>query len=131
MKLIEIKEIRTEDYDLSEAVIPIHIVMTMEQILRDGKITNNVQYYIMGALIEMFKNGGPTRWPRDLNPYSMTTSYELIESIRGLSPKDQVDAAAWLLNELHRPVDFETNPRAYCNPQMGTEEWLRFVLQRQ
>jgi hypothetical protein len=132
MKLTEIKPVVEKDYELTEGVIPVHITMTLEQIVRDHKITNPVQYFVMGALVEMFKNGGPTRWPRDLNAYSMTTSAELIDTLKGLTEADHVGMAVWLLNELQRPVNFETNPYAvHCNPQMGPLEWMRFVLQRQ
>jgi len=132
MKLNEIKTVVSNDYNLAEGVIPVHITMTLEQIIRDHKVTNPVQYFVMGALVEMFKNGGPTRWPRDLNAYSMTTSAELIDTIKSLSEAEHVGIATWLINELQRPVSFETNPYAcHANPQMGTLEWMRLVLQRQ
>ncbi len=132
MRLTEIKPVVLEDYNLSEGVVPVHITMTLEQIVRDGKVTNPVQYFVMGALVEMFKNGGPTRWPRDLNAYSMTTSSELIDQVKSLSEQEHVGMAVWLMNALKGPVNFETNPYAcHANPQMGPLEWMRYVLQRQ
>jgi len=131
MKLTEIKPVVESDYELNEGVIPVHITMTLEQVVRDGKITNPVQYFVMGALVEMFKNGGPTRWPRDLNAYSMTTSAELIDSLKSLSEQEHVGMAVWLMNELQRPVHFETNPYVCTNPQMNPVEWIRWVLKRQ
>ena len=130
MKLNEIKTVNKGAYDLSEGVIPVHITMTLEQVVRDGGVSNNVQYFIMAALIEMFKNGGPTRWPRDLNSYEMVTSSEVIEAVKGFQPSEAVGVSMWLLNELQRPVNFETNPYA-CNPQMNVVEWMRWVLHRQ
>src|SRR5271167_1452884 len=132
MKLTEIKQVVDQDYNLAEGVIPVHLTMTLEQVIRDGKVTNNVAYFVIGALVEMFKNGGMnTRWPRDLNAYNMTTNSEIIDSIRSLTPMEHVGMATWLLSELQRPVNFETNP--YCvrtSPQDPTA-WMRWVLQRQ
>jgi len=129
MKLQEITAINQGDYDLNEGVIPVHITMTLEQVVRDGKITNSVQTYIMAAMIEMFKNGGPTRWPRDLNAYEMATSADLIEAVKNFAAADQVGISVWLINELQRPVAFETQP--YCNPQANVVEWMRYVLKKQ
>lgn len=131
MRLNEIKNVVDGEYDLSEGVIPVHLTMTLEQVIRDGKVTNPVQYFIMGALVEMFKNGGVTRWPRDLNAYSMTTSSELIESLKALSEKEHVNMATWLMNQLQGPVNFETNPYAMPNPQMNPVEWMKLVLHHQ
>lgn len=131
MKLNEIKAVQYYEVNLSEGVIPVHITLTLEQILRDGKITNNVQYFIMGALVEMFKNGGPTRWPRDLNAYSMTTNAALIEGIKGLSEQEHVGIATWLMTELQRPVDFETNPYCARSCPQDPVEYVRWVLSRQ
>ena len=131
MKLIEIKEVVAEDYELKEGVIPVHITMTLGQILRDGKITNPVQYFVMGAMVEMFKTGNVTRWPRDLNAYSMTTDAFLIDSLKQLTEPEQVGMAAWLLTELQKPVKFETNPYVCTNPNMNPVDWVRWVLSRQ
>ena len=130
MRLNEIKNLG-KDFDLSEGVIPCHILMTLEQIIRDGKVTNNVQNFIVAAMIEMFKNGGPTRWPRDLNAYEMSTSAELIEAVKQFTPEDAVGISVWLLNELQRTANFETNPCAYANPQLDPVAWLRYVLKKQ
>lgn len=131
MKLNEIKTVLKGEVDLKEGVIPVHITMTLEQVVRDGGITNNVQYFIMAGLIEMFKNGGPTKWPRELRPYEMTTSAALIESVKNLAPEQAAGMAVWLLNALQVPANFEANPFACSNPQMDTVEWVKWVLSRQ
>lgn len=131
MKLNEIKTVLTGEYRLDEGVIPIHITMLLEQVLRDGAVTNNVQYFVLAGLIEMFKNGGPYRWPRELNAYEMTTSAELIESVKSITPEQTVKITAWLIGALQRPASFEGNPYACTSPQMSVVEWVDWVLSRQ
>jgi len=130
MRLNEIKTVVAGSVDLKEGVIPVHITMTLEQVVRDGGVTNNVQYFIMAALIEMFKNGGPYSWPRELAPYSMNTNADLIEQVKSLTPELSVQVSTWLLTELQRPANFEANPYA-CNPALSTVEWVQWVLKKQ
>lgn len=131
MKLNEIKEIKVDTVDLMEGVIPVHLTMTLEQVVRAGKISNNVQTFIMADLVSLFKNGGPTRWPRDLNSYPMNTESDLIEAIRSLENEEATELASWLLAELQRPATFESNPFPCHNPSMDTVEWIKWVLKRQ
>jgi hypothetical protein len=129
MKLNEIKSVMLGDYNLNEGVIPVAITMTLEQVISAGKVTNSVQTFIMAGLVSMFKDGGPTRWPRDINSYSMATGADLIEAVKGLNDGEAVEMAKWLLSELVKPATFESNP--CTNPTMGTQEWVRWVLQKQ
>ena len=129
MRLNEIKQVNVGEYNLAEGVIPVHVQMTLEQVITAGKITNNVQNFIMAGLISMFKDGGPSRWPRDINSYAMATGSDLVEAVKGLSATESVEIAQWLLQQLARPASFESNP--YCNSAMQTNEWVRWVLKRQ
>ena len=128
MKLNEIKTVAQGEYDLSEGVIPVHLTMTLEQVITAGKVTNNVQHFIMAGLIGMFKDGAPARWPRDLNTYPMDTSSEVIEAVKAMTPAESVEMAKWLLTSLQGPACFESNPYAQSG---GTLGWIRNVLQRQ
>lgn len=113
MKLNEIKQIGQEMVNLNEGVIPVHISMTLDQIIAAGQITNNVQTFVLGGLVEMFKNGGPYRWPRELNAYGMTTmstSSDMIEAIRSLSTQEQVQVAEWIQAQLGNIAGYESNP---------------------
>lgn len=130
MKLNEIKPTLEGDYKLDEGVIPVHVTMLLEQVIRDGKVTNNVQHFVLAGLIEMFKNGGPYRWPRELNTYEMTTSADLIESVKTLAPEQAVQISSWLLGALHRTASYESSPYAATKP-MSTVEWVQWVLSRQ
>lgn len=130
MRLNEIKPATDSVYDLTEGVIPPHISLTLGQVVRDGKVTNNVQHFILAGLIEMFKSGGPYRWPRDINPYDMSANANLIDSVKTLSDEEATSIAAWLLDSLQRPANFEKSP--YCShSHHDPVEWARWVLSKQ
>lgn len=131
MLLNEIKPVLQGYHNLSEGVIPPHLSMTLGQVINDGRVTNNVQNFVLAGLVSMFKDGGPTRWPRDLNAYSMSTDANLIESIKSLTSEEAVGIATWLFYELQKPVAFETNPHPCYNPAMQPVEWVKMVLHRQ
>lgn len=130
MKLNEIKTVAEGDHILSEGVIPVHLTMTLEQVISAGRVTNNVQHFIMAGLINMFKEGGPYRWPRDLMTYSMATGSEIIEAVKTLSDSEAVEMAQWLLNELQTPASFESNPWV-CPSPTDTVGWMKWVLKKQ
>lgn len=130
MKLNEIKQLESGEVDLKEGVIPVHITMTLEQVIREGKITNNVQTFIMAGLVDMFKGGGPYRWPRDFNLYGASTwgtSSDMIEAVRALQPSEQSQIAQWLLERIVNIAGYESDP--FChNPQMDVASWMKMVL---
>lgn len=132
MKLNEIKNVNVGEYDLVEGVIPVHITMTLEQVIAAGAVTNNVQHFIMAGLIGLFKDGGPYRWPRDLNAYPMATGSDVLEAVKSLSPQESVEMAQWLLSKLDGPATFEADPYAKgCPSPAQTVDWMRWVLRRQ
>lgn len=128
MKLTELKSVDSSRI-VTEGVIPPHISMTLAQVLTDGQITNNVQTFIIAGLISLFKDGGPSRWPRDLNSYSMSTSSDLIDAVKNLSDSEVVEITEWLVQQLQKPANFESNP--YCSPQADVVEWMKLVLRKQ
>lgn len=130
MRLNEIKQVTSGDFDLTEGVIPVHIDMTLGQVIADGKVTNNVQTFIMAGLISMFKEGGPYRWPRDLNPYEMATGSEVIEAVKSLSEDEASKLAQWLKLQLQNPATYETN-RWVCPSPVDTVGWVKWALTKQ
>ena len=129
MLLNEIKMLNVDPLQVTEGIIPVHISMTLQQIIDAGKVTNSVQTFILAELSNMFKQGGPHRWPRDLKPYGAETPSVMIDAIRGLSDSEAVDLAQWFLVKLEEVSNFETNP--YTKPEMDTQQWVRWVLSRQ
>ena len=129
MKLNEIKQIGQDVVNLQEGVIPVHVSMTLDQIINDGKITNSVQTFVLGGLIEMFKDGGPFKWPRELNAYGMSTlgaSADMIDAVRSLSPQEQVQIAEWLQVQLADIAGYESNPG--CSDALT---FMRMQIQKQ
>lgn len=129
MKLNEIKQVAPNTVNLNEGVIPVHLTMTLSQVIEAGKITNSVQKFTIAELASMFRNGGPYRWSRDLNPYGSESSSDTIKAVESLSDADAVELSSWLLEQLHAPEVFESNP--YCNAALSTVEWVKWVLKRQ
>jgi hypothetical protein len=130
MKLNEIKPQGLDGLNLQEGVIPAHVSMTLEQVVMDGRITNNVQTFMMADLASYFKNAAQDRWPREANPYPMNAKADFIDAIKGLAETEQVQLAEWLLQELARVSTFEIKP-ACCDPQKSVVDWMRWVLKRQ
>jgi hypothetical protein len=128
MRLNEIKTVSSGEISLTEGVIPIHLQMSLEQVVSAGKVTNNVQHFILAGLAGMFRDGGPYRWPRDINGYPMSTSSEMLEAIKNLSPAEAVDFSAWLLEKLNNVAEYEATR---IPAQLETVDWIRYVLKKQ
>lgn len=129
MKLNEIKNVMKGEYDLTEGVIPVHLTMTLEQVISAGKVTNNVQYFVMAGLIGLLKDGNLARWPRDLNAYPMNTSSAVIDAVKNLTPAESVEMATWLLETLKQTEALESS--MYSNHSMNPTDWVKWVLRRQ
>jgi hypothetical protein len=132
MRLNEINNKIEGEVDLLEGVIPVHLTMTLEQVVRAGKITNNVQTFIMADLMSLFREGTSYRWSRDINSYPMNASADMINLVRDLPNEEVTALASWLLEALQVPASYESNPFAQmCNPQLSPVEWMKWVLKRQ
>jgi len=106
--------------------------MTLQQVVREGGITNNVQTFIIANLANLFRAGGPYRWPRDINPYPMNSESDMIDTVKGMTNEEVTKLASWLLEVLHAPASYEANPFAnISNPQLHPSEWARWVLRKQ
>lgn len=113
MKLNEIKQLTSVMMDLKEGVIPVHITMTLDDVVKAGQITNAVQTFVMAGLMDMFKDGGPYRWPREINYYNASTvgaNSDMVEAVKGLQPSEQVEVAEWLQQRLTSIADYESQP---------------------
>jgi len=129
MKLFEFKKIEGE-YNLLEGVIPFHVSMPLAWILRDGGITNNVQYFILGAMVEFLKNKGSHRWPREMMAYEMCTNDELLTTLKTTAPEQIVTLTQFVLDRLNTIGEYEAHPLC-CMPRATTQEWINLVHQHQ
>jgi hypothetical protein len=128
MKLHELRDIGGM-VELKEGIIPPHISMTLDQVVTAGKITNPVQKFMMANLVNMFKNGGPNRWPRELNGSQAGT--EVIDAIGTLSDTEQIDLAKWLLQALQEVADYDNTAQCpYHSPEAKTADWAKWVSRK-
>ena len=132
MRLNEINQQFDGEVNLLEGVIPVHLTMTLEQVVRAGKITNNVQTFIIADLLSLFREGTTYRWPREINSWPMNAPADMINMVRGMTNEESVELATWLLEALKQPANYESNPFAQmCNPQLSPAEWMKWVLRKQ
>jgi len=132
MRLNEIKEVVSGEINLLEGVIPVHLTMTLEQVVRAGKITNNVQTFTIANLLSLMQGGGPYKWPREINSYPMNAGADMIEMVKGLPSEDVTKLATWLLEKLDALGQYEANPFAMmANPRLSPVEWVRWALRKQ
>lgn len=117
---MKLKELKT----ITESNIPIHMSMTLQQVIDDGKITNNVQNYIIANLVNIYKHGGQTSLLGDLFSYSGFAGSALIDEIKSLSDAKVVDLAKILLFCLkERDVPTASN----CS----LIQWINYVKHKQ
>lgn len=109
MKLNEIKTVLSGDVELREGIIPIHLSMTLERIIKDGKVTDSFQYTVLAGLVHMFKDGIHHRWPRDMRAYICSDS-QLLDELKALSSEDHVALAKYALAQMGDIASYETSP---------------------
>lgn len=129
MKLNEIKQLTPQMVNLKEGVIPIHITMTLDDIIAAGQTTNAVQTFVLAGLIDMFKDGGPYRWPREINYYNASTmgaNSDMVDAVKSLQPKEQVEVAEWLQSRLATIADYESTPSA----ETPARQWLMTIVKK-
>ena len=131
MKLNEING-AVHRQQLTEGVIPIHIVMLLQNVVNAGASTNPVEIFVMSNLVQLFQNGETYRWPRDLN--AIESNSEQIAKVEALSDKDKVKLAEALLFLLDRIAHYESDPLSFisrlANPQLDTNKWVAWVKKR-
>lgn len=112
---------------------PVPAVMILDEIIRDGKITNHVQLYTLARISEFFRLNHGRRSislqmedPVDFE--SRATSTAMIEALSAMSDADH----AALAQHLKDAVAYG-EAAVHCKQCDGHDpvEWIRFVLRRQ
>lgn len=111
---------------LAEASNPIHVTMTLQQVIDAGKITNSVQAVIIAQVIENLKHE-PDPIVRNINEYPAFSSSN-INALKNLPPEDQVELARSLLNQINREFDIRSGSP---DPTSSSPAWINSVLQPQ
>lgn len=102
------------------------VVLTLEEIIKAGKITNPYQTFVLCWLSEQFRTGIKPAAPGLRNPGTIgATSTAIVESIKALSPEESVKLAQFLKDAVEASI-----PMAWGS-DLCVADWLKFVLHKQ
>ena len=102
------------------------VVLTLDEIIKAGKVTNPYQNFVLGWLSEHFRNGEKPMSPGLRNPGSVgATSAAVVESIKGLTPEEAVKLAQFL-----KDCITVAQPKAWGS-DLAVADWMKFVLRKQ
>lgn len=113
---------------ISEGQGPVPVVLTLDEIIKAGKVTNSYQTFVLGWLSEFFKNGLKAASLHLENPItfdSKATSVELVSALKALSPAEGVKLAQYLKDCV------AAGECMLHNRQATVVDWIRFVLAKQ
>lgn len=113
---------------LQEGQGPVPLKLTLDEIIKAGKVTNPYQIFALGWLSEFFKKGLKSTSLQLENPIdfeSNATHTDVVHALKTLSPENQVQLAQYLKDCI------DAGESALKNPQSTTIDWMRFVLRKQ
>lgn len=119
MKLNELKPI------LNEGLVPIEILMMLNNVIKAGKITDNAQTVLMANLVQMlrYKTPDKVRYIRE-HP----AQRDVYDTIKDLEPIYQVNLADWLYQQMSMA---ELYDQPICCRNMNTLDWVKYILRKQ
>lgn len=102
------------------------VVLTLDEIIKAGKVTNPYHTFVLSWLSEHFRQGVKPLSPGLRNPGSVgATSAAVVESIKGLTPEEAVMLAQFL-----KDCVTVAAPKAWGS-DLCVADWLKFVLSKQ
>lgn len=102
------------------------VVLTLDEIIKAGKVTNPYQNFVLGWLSEHFRNGPKPMAPGLRPPGSLgATSAAVVESIKALTPEESVKLAQFL-----KDCITVSEPKAWGS-DLAVADWMKFVLSKQ
>ncbi len=102
------------------------VVLTLDEVINQGKVTNPYQTFVLSWLSEHFRNGVKPAAPGLRNPGSVGgTSSAVVEEIKALSPEEAVKLASFLKDAMTM-----AQPMAWGS-DLCVADWLKFVLHKQ
>lgn len=117
-----------ETSGLAEAQGPVNNTLTLDEIIRDGKVTNPYQIYVLGWLSEFFKNGLKSAALQLENPIdfeSRATHTDVVEYLKNMAAETQVQLAQYLKDCI------EAGESALHDHPSTIVDWMRFVVHKQ
>jgi hypothetical protein len=113
---------------LLEGRVDPNVSLSLANIIRCGKICDTFQAIVLARLLEFFKNGSFYKENNFFNPF-VSTSKELLDTLRNLDPKDAV-ALAQKMQELLEIKDKDLL-YTFANPTQETIAWIKWVTSRE
>ena len=112
---------------------PVPVGLTLDEIIKAGKVTNPYQSFVLGQLSEFFKNRSSNgdiksanyQLETPLDFESQATSTVLVNAIRALEPEKAVALAQYLKDCI------AVGESMLHNKDMDVLDWIRFVLRKQ
>lgn len=102
------------------------VVLTLEEIIKAGKVTNPYQTFVLCWLSEHFRAGVKPLAPGLRPPGSLgATSTAVVESIKSLTPEETVSLAQFLKDCMTIAA-----PMAWGS-DLAVADWMKFVLKKQ
>lgn len=102
------------------------VVLTLDEVIKAGKVTNPYQTFVLCWLSEHFRNGVKPAAPGLRNPGSVGgTSAAVVEEIKALTPDESVKLALFLKDAVT-----VAQPMAWGS-DLCVADWLKFVLAKQ
>lgn len=118
----------TNFFTIVEGQGPVPVIMTLDEIIKAGKVTNPYQTFVLGWLSEFFKNGLKSASLQLENPIdfeSNATHTDVVMGLKSLSPEAQVQLAQYLKDCV---IAGESLVKVH---NLDIIEWMRYVLQAQ
>ena len=113
---------------VTEGQGPVPVKLTLDEIIVAGKATNHYHIFVLAWLSEFFKNGLKSAALELENPItfnSNATSTVVIDSLKSLSPENQVQLAQYLKSCV------DAGESLLHAKEMSVLDWQKYVLRRQ
>ena len=111
---------------INEGRVDPNVLMSVDNIIRDGGITNGYQITIMSKIIETIKLGD---FYTLSNWNEVTSPSDILTYVKNL-PAETIVQMAIQFKVMLQTKDTLSISR-YCNPQMALTDWTNFVLRKQ
>lgn len=113
---------------LAEAQGPVSVTLSLDEIIKAGKVTNPYHIYVLGWLSEFFKNGlksASLELEAPITFDSGATSTAVVDSLKSMSPENQVQLAQYLKDCVQQ------GECALHNKDLDIADWMSYVVHKQ
>lgn len=116
-----------ENTELFEGRVDPNILLNIDFLVRDGKVTSNTQYFILAKMCEMLKYG---EYWKDSNWFAVETPADIIAEVKAL-PVDQLVELAKQFRHLLFVKDQDILNKLAGQPEMSMLDWIGYVTKAQ